>query len=427
MIRKNGFAVFVLIIVVALTMLPFSNNTHATNLMSSPITITIWHGEYNPAVLDQIAADFHVLHPEITVQLQYKTNEDLYSQYLQESSAGGGPNLLRGPSDWISVIASKGLIQSVDTEFDLNLFIPEANVTTLWKSQHWAVPDTYGNHLMLFYNKSILATPPANTNEMITIAKSLTGNGQYGLVYNLKEPFWLIPWLTGYGGWVLDDTSEPISATLNTSSMVNALQFVHDLRWIHGIVPPGTVDYATADNLFKSNKAAMIINGDWVLAEYRTYFGGNLGVARIPEVSSTSSWPQPMTSGKVYYFNSNNSPEAMTASKMFVQYATTKNPQILWAQQQSILPALIEAINDPAIQADPILKGSADQALIGRAMPNVPEMGCVWDSMFGPISGIMDGALSPTAAQAAADMQTYASECINELHKIKVYIPLVFR
>ncbi|MEN6408290.1 MAG: extracellular solute-binding protein [Anaerolineaceae bacterium] len=427
MMRKIGFALISTVIVVALVLLPFPRQTHADDMTSSPITITVWHSEYNPTVLNQIAADFHALHPDITVQLQYKDINDLYTQYIQAHSTGGGPNLVRGPNDWMGFFASRGLVEPVDTEFDLNLFVPEAKTATFWESQHWAVPDTYGNHLMLFYNKNILVTPPTNTDEMITIAKSLTGDGQFGLVYNLKEPFWLIPWLTGYGGWVLDESSDPIVPTLNTNSMINALQFVHDIRWIHNIVPPGTIDYNTADMLFREGKAAMLINGDWSLQGYRDYFGASLGIASIPLVSSTSLWPQPMTGGKFYYFNSNNSLEAKAASKLFVQYTSAKSPQLLWAQQQSILPVLLEAMNDPIVQADPILKGSADQALKGRLMPNVPEMGCVWESMYGPISAIMDGANSPTAEQAAADMQAYASECINELHALKVYIPLILK
>ena len=54
------------------------------------------------------------------------------------------------------------------------------------------------------------------------------------------------------------------------------------------------------DSLFKTDKAAMIINGDWSLGEYKKLMGDNLGVAHIPKVSATGIWPAPYTSGKFF-------------------------------------------------------------------------------------------------------------------------------
>ncbi|MDI6638155.1 MAG: hypothetical protein QME82_04510 [Bacillota bacterium] len=42
---------------------------------------------------------------------------------------------------------------------------------------------------------------------------------QYGLVYNLNEPFWLAPWLGGFGGRPLDGTKP----TLDSQAMIAAL------------------------------------------------------------------------------------------------------------------------------------------------------------------------------------------------------------
>jgi arabinogalactan oligomer/maltooligosaccharide transport system substrate-binding protein len=277
---------------------------------------------------------------------------------------------------------------------------------------------------MLFYNKNLLSSAPLSTTEMISVAKNLTGGGQYGLVYNLNEPFWLIPWLTGFRGWVLDESGHPITPTLNTPAMVNTLQFVHDLRWVHGVVPSGTVDYNRADQLFWNGNAAMIVNGDWALGQYRAHFGANLGVARIPLVADTGQWPRPMTSGKYYMINSNSRGEALAASKLFLHYATSKQAQLLWPQNASVLPALLQAFNDPIVQMNPILQGSAAQASVGRLMPTVAEMRCVWEAMGTPIAAIMDDQITP--AEAAAAMQTDAAACVGEIHRrYYIYLPLI--
>ena len=55
----------------------------------------------------------------------------------------------------------------------------------------------YGNHLMLLYNKALVADVPPNTDAWIAQLKTLNdpATPQYGLAYPLDESYWLIPWL----------------------------------------------------------------------------------------------------------------------------------------------------------------------------------------------------------------------------------------
>jgi maltose-binding protein MalE len=146
-------------------------------------------------------------------------------------------------------------------------------------------------------------------------------------------------------------------------------------------------------------------------------------VARIPLVVETDLWPQPMTSGKYYFINANSSSDALAASKQFIQYATSKASQLLWPAETGKLPALLEAFNDPAVQGDPILQASADQASIGRLMPTTESMRCVWDAMFEPLQLLWNDLVTP---QAAADaMQADAELCYTEITRTYLYLPVV--
>lgn len=410
---------------VAAVLVPLiAGGVQAAKSSAAVTTITLWHDESDAPVLNQVVAAFHTQYPSITVQASYYDTDTLFDLYTQAASAGAGPDLVRGGKEWIVPFAENGLLHPVGADFDLSLFIAQASGGALWDGQHWGVPDTFGNHLILFYNKSLLASAPANTNDMISAAKSLTGGGQYGLVYHLDEPFWLIPWLTGHGGWVLDEDADPIAPTLNTPAMADALQFIQDFRWKHGIVPTGDVDYETADALFRSGQAAMIINGDWSLAAYRDHFGDdNLGVARIPLVSSTALLAEPMVMSDYYMLNVNSTGERLAAAKLFIEFATSKPAQDLWPQYVSKLPALLQALNDAVIQGDPILRASASQARVGRLQPTSGEMDCVWEAMKVQIPLVMADLAGP--ASAAAAMQADASACITELHRRDLYLPLI--
>ncbi|NIO67737.1 MAG: ABC transporter substrate-binding protein, partial [Anaerolineae bacterium] len=49
----------------------------------------------------------------------------------------------------------------------------------------------------------------------------LTDTEHYGLAMNYRDPLWLVPWLSGFGGWLVDEDGQP---TLDTAAMVEALR-----------------------------------------------------------------------------------------------------------------------------------------------------------------------------------------------------------
>ena len=72
--------------------------------------------------------------------------------------------------------------------------------------------DQIGNHLTLVYNRSLVPEPPATLDDLVRIAQAQTrdtdGDGridQYGLVWNYREPFFFMPFLTAFGGWMMDE------------------------------------------------------------------------------------------------------------------------------------------------------------------------------------------------------------------------------
>lgn len=384
------------------------------------VTITIWHTEVSSAALDELVANFEAANPTINVNLEYFPSPDIYTEYQYQAAAGGGPDLLLGVSDRGGGFASRDLVRPIDGEFDLTGFLPEVIEPVIWNGRTWGVPAIFGNHLMLLYNKSLLADAPADSAELVAAAQALALQGKHGLVYNTNEPFWLIPWLTGFGGWVLGADSGGITPTLAGPEMIAALQYVHDLRFVDSVVPTTTLDYGSAEALFLNGEAGMLINGDWALGNYSSTLGADLGIARIPQLLATGDWPQPMISGRYWFFNPNSTSDGYTASQAFVEFASTLDSQLLWAEQ-GYLPALSAALADPLVQNNPLLQASADQASLGRGMPVNPEMACVWGAIFDPLAQVMDDALAP--ADAAAQMQAEAAACVHLLRQNAAWLP----
>jgi arabinogalactan oligomer/maltooligosaccharide transport system substrate-binding protein len=378
--------------------------------VSGPVKIALWtqEGESEGAFqfVQKLAAAYTAANPLVTFDVLNKETELLRQDFLAASLANQSPDLLWTVNDHAGPFVVADVIQPVDGLVDLSTYVPSVAMA----GKTWGVPISSGNHLMLIYNKSLMSTPPKNTNELVSMGKTLTRGGNYALVWNQTEPFWLVPWLGGFGGSVF--AADGRTPTLNTPAMVSTLQFLYDLK-AKEMITPREADYATADTLFKEGKAAMIVNGDWSLGDYRTALGANLGIAPLPQVSSTGKWPAPYTSGKYFMIPKSVTGERLAAVVGFIKFATSPENQLDMVKSLTRLPALKSALSNALVTGDAILKGSSEQMSYGTPMPSVLEMRCNWDSMKPELNAVLAGTKSPS--DAAKAMQDAALACLKTI------------
>ena len=201
------------------------------------VRITIWHQDRIDirVVLEAQLKKFMQIHPEVEVEQLFKETEQLRSGFIIAAIAGQGPEIVYGPADQVGPFQVMDIILPLDTLFPksyLDQFDPKG--LTYYKGHLYQIADKLGNHLTLVYNKKLVPKPPATEKELIEIGKSLThdldANGKpdkYGLAWNYTEPFFFIPFMTGFGGWVMDDSGKP---ALNNQGTVDGLKFIKDLR-----------------------------------------------------------------------------------------------------------------------------------------------------------------------------------------------------
>jgi arabinogalactan oligomer / maltooligosaccharide transport system substrate-binding protein len=362
--------------------------------------------QYVKAITDAYTA----AHPEVVFDVINKDVETLREDFQTTSLAGNPPDLLWTVSDHAGPFTAAELIMPVDDLVDLTLFVDSAVNATKLNGQTWGVPIANGNHLMLLYNKDLVPVAPKNTDEMISMAKAITTGDVYGLVYNQTEPFFIVPWLYGFGGKVF--ANDGVTPTLDTPEMIATLKFLHDIKYTDKIVPAES-DYNGADTLFKEGKAGMIINGDWSLGGYQEALGDKLGVAPIPIVKATGLYPAPMTSGVFFMIPAGQADDRLAVIKDFITFATSEENQLKMVADLKRLPALKSALGNELITGDPLLAGSAEQMTHGVPMPIVLEMRCVWDGWKPEMQAVLTDTKTPEDAAAAA--QAAAVTCISQL------------
>jgi len=383
------------------------------SMTSAKVNLILWTKEDTDALdwNNSLVEEFMKANPDITIELVKKLNvEVLREDFLTASLAGAAPDILWTVSDHAGPFVAAGIVEAVDNLFDLNMYVDSAMDAVKLEGKYWGIPISNGNQLMLLYNKKLIAEAPKDTDELFTVGKKLIIGGNYALVWNQTEPFWLVPWLGGFKGKVFAENG--VTPTLNTPEMVATLKFLHDMKFDAKIVPL-ECDYDGADTLFKEGKAAMIINGDWSIGSYVSVLGDDLGVARIPKVSATGEWPKPYTSGVYFMLTEGISGDKLKAAQDFIGFVSTKEKQLEMVKLLNRLPAVKEVLGDPLIADNPILKGSADQMVVGTPMPTVLEMRCNWDSMKPEMLAVLADTKSPE--DAAKLMQSSAESCIKSL------------
>jgi maltose-binding protein MalE len=233
---------------------------------------------------------------------------------------------------------------------------------------------------------------------------------RYALAWNYTEPYFAIPFISGYGGWIMDDANQP---TLNTPAVVRAGKFIYDLARTHRIIPR-ECDYEIANALFKDGLSAMIINGPWSWATYIDN-GIDIGIARIPRIDETGLWPAPMISPLGYSLNVNLKGEPLRIAVELLQFLTSPEVELSFTRMTASIPSRREAVRSPLMQNNELFRQSLYQLEVGRLMPVVTEMRWIWDAMRPGYQAIFTGEMTPE--QAAASMQTLALKLIEENRK----------
>lgn len=378
--------------------------------------LTIWEQQDNQVIpyIDATIEAFKAL-PEnkgINVVRTHYNNEDLVTQFQTSSIAGSAPDIIMSPSDTAGVYSIAGFIHPTNELFDLSKYNDNVIKAISIDGKTWGVPISNGNHLMMFYNKKLVKTPPQTTEELFkycaTEAKRL--NLKTCIANNMGEPFWLIPWLGAYGGWPIEGRTP----TLNSKAMVKVLDFHLDLKFNKKYTPM-ECDYNCADSLFKEEKAAFLINGDWSISTYQKVLGDKLAITKIPKLTETGNWPSPMISGIYFMVSSKVTGKKLDLVKRFINFYTNRDNQIAQIRSLKRLPALKDATNADIIKNDPLLRASMDQIFVGKPMPMATEMRAIWDTMrphFGKVLSRKE-----TSKEAADQMQLDAVQKIKEMNE----------
>lgn len=364
------------------------------------IRIQVWHEKRaaERTLFEEAIAEYNRRHPDLFVETLYRETEELRNLFIVAAVGGRGPDLIYSPADNAGTFDLTEVTIPLDSLFEaeyLNQFSDAGLVR--YEGRTVMISDQVRTFLAWVYNRDLIDEAPTTMVDWVRLLESATvdrdGDGipdQYGLTWNYREPFFFIPFLTCFGGWVMDAEGNP---TLDTPETVAAIKFVLDLRDKYKVIPAES-DYEMAEALFQEGRAASIINGPWAYAGYGGS-GVNYGVAPLPTNEETGHHCAPMVATSGYAVNSNVPPEKLPHLKELIRHLTSSDMQMRMVREIEAIPVHEEIRASSQVTDNPRLQSMMRQVDRGRPMPVAPQMRQIWDGMRGPYQLVMNGAVTP--------------------------------
>ncbi len=354
---------------------------------AGPVTITVWHGytETEEQVFSQATADFMAANPNITVELLAVPFDELQNKFQTEVAAGGGPTLTTGPQDRMAAYASAGLLATIDENaaFIANL-VPAAVDGGRVNGQLVGLP-LNNKVVALFYNKSMIDTPPADFDELLAMA------ADHGMALTL-DWFHNYMWVPAFGAQLFD---ENYRCVLDTTGAAAAFDYLNTVCHSPGVTCDG--NDGDMDTLFRSGAVAFRVQGPWMSGDAIADLGAeNVGVARVPTIPGHSD-PRPWNQSEMIQIAATATPEQVAAAMLYIEYLTSTEVQATFLNEANWIPA--NASVD--VSSNPVVGGFLAQVPYSDPFPVVAELGATWGPMGDAVTKIYEGV--STAEEAIAE------------------------
>lgn len=366
-------------------------------------SLLVWESKEERAFTDEIVKQFTAKY-NIPVKVEEVPPTDQAAKLTQDGPSGLGADVVIIPNDNLGKAVEAGLLLPNDVFKDETVKNnTEASIIgATIKNTLYGYPRSIETYA-LFYNKNYVKEAPKTWEEVIAFSKTFTdkSKNKYGIMWEVGNMYFSYPFIASTGGYLFGKNgTDKNDIGLNNAGAIEGLKVFSSLR---DSLPVKSGDI-TADikrSLFVKGDVAMDVVGPWELATYKQALGDKLGLAPIPTVAGKKA----VSFSGIKMWGVNSFSKYPNAAKLFAQFASTKDAQVLLSQKVGSVPTNKEALETSQIKNDPFVAGFAEQAKNSQPMPSIPEMANVWSPVNAALPDIWDNGKDPKAVMDSAVQQ----------------------
>jgi multiple sugar transport system substrate-binding protein len=390
-----------------------------------------------------LLAPFLKQHPGVTVRVTVLDWESGWNKITAAAASRRGPDLLELGTTWMPAIAAMGGLEPLSATQLAEVGNGAPYYTELWKTTQvlgrhgvYGLP-WYADVRAAFYRTDVFrqaGVDPAQAfatwdsfhaalkkiNGITVAGKQIhalayAGKNDWNVVHNLA------PWIWNAGGDVLSPDAK--HSALDSPQALRAIDFYSSLA-VEGLVPANALE-----------KDSDLLEGAWVGGDYGVIFSGPWLMRRIFEApvgagvrSNFDIAPYPAgPHGHATFFGGSNlaifkGSRHKAEAWELVKYLGGKASQVQLSLLSSMMPARVDAANDPAwTSRHPAYAKLTAIAADGRAYPAIPAWGpleTVYTKHLGQVaelsSGIADKYSVPAMRKLIADTVVEADKVLEE-------------
>ncbi len=352
------------------------------------VEITLWHAfgtaSAEEKAMSSAVAFMSQIKPDIKMKVVQIPFDQIYKKFETEVAAGGGPDMFIAPDDELGNQVRAKLLQPVDelVKGKMDGVVDVAKKAHIVDGKQYGIPATI-KAVALYYNTDKVKTAPKTTDELLAAVK---GGSKIGINPNCYHNF---GFYNAFDGAIFN--ADFTAATGKSEGVVTALTYLKDLKAATGAANFFD-DGGKADAAFREGKIDMIINGPWVLGDYRKDLGAKLGVAPMPGAKNPSA---PLTGVDAFYINVNSKKAAAAAEAAL--FLTNKDSQKLFMDVAGWVP-----VRSDVEVSDTGVKGFAAAAATGYNRPQVTALNGYWGHFCGTFDEVLKKGDDPKVAVAKA-------------------------
>lgn len=419
---RNRIRVTEWIACVLLAFLLFAPATHAAE------KLVFWHiqtTEPTKGVIDRAVERFRRDHPDIEVEVVAIQNDPYKTRLAVAMGAGDPPDVFHSwGGGWLKTYVDEGMVLDLTEELDRDNwkdhYAPAALNMASFDGRNFGVPLDL-SVVLVWYNKALFEQhgwePPKTYGELLTLIDKIKAAGvtPFALANKTKWPgaFYLIYLADRIGGpeAFLNAFNRVPGYTFDSEVFVEAGARIQELVRA-GAFPQGFngLDYDTGQSrvLFYSGRAAMIIQGSWLVASTRgeaPEFAPNLDFFTFPAVEGGAGDPSNVVGGANVMFSVSSTTKMKDEAITLLKYLTAAETAADWAATGRLPAVRNVAIDDPLSQrmAETLGKAGNLQLYYDQFLP--PVLGELHKDTTQAIFG-----LTMTPEEAARAMEELAKE-----------------
>jgi len=317
-------------------------------IAQEPVTIEFWHAmsSGHQPNLQKLVDDFHAAYPYITVTLVYQGNYGALQGKIDAAVVAKNlPAIAQVYENWVTPIASILYpIGNFMTDAEKADIIDGLVASNTYNGVLTTVP--FNKSIMvMYYNKSLVTTPPTTWPEFFEMAKALTvdtdGDGKidrYGTAFRpAANPEQFLIFLEQAGGSILN--ADWTEVTLNNDAGKAAAEFVGSLIPYSFVTSEYMSDHIKDAAMFVDTSAGIAYN-----VKAATNAGFELGVATLP--AGPANFNSMIQGTNVAVFNTENLTQAQKdAAVLLAKFLIRPENTVFWAEKSGYQPVVKSAYN----------------------------------------------------------------------------------